>query len=116
MTIKEVAEKFDLSEATLRYYEQEGLIINVPRKNGIRHYTDENIRVIEFLIFMRSSGMSIDRLKKYMELYEKPNTEKARLQILEDQYKEVEDKIEMLKASLDKLSVKIDYIKNEELK
>lgn len=116
MTIKDVAQKYDLSEATLRYYEQEGLIINVPRKNGIRHYTEENIRVIEFLIFMRSSGMSIERLKKYMELYEKPNTEKERLRILEDQYKEVEDKIELLKTSLDKLNIKIDYIKKEELK
>ena len=39
MTIKEVAEKYDISADTLRYYERVGMIPKVPRRpNGIRDY------------------------------------------------------------------------------
>ena len=116
MKIKELAKKFGITEPTLRYYEQEEILTNVPRKNGIREYTEENVRIVEFVTCMRAAGMSIERLKKYMKLYGVPNTEKARLQILEEQYKEVEDKIELLKSSLDKLNLQINSIKNKELK
>lgn len=42
MTISEVANRFDLSQDTLRYYERVGLIPKVKRTSGgIRNY-DEN--------------------------------------------------------------------------
>ena len=114
MKIDEVAKKFNLEKATLRYYEQEGIIIDVPRKNGIREYSDENIRVIEFVTCMRGAGMSIERLKKYMKLIGVPNTEKERLKILIEQKEEVEEKIRSLQYSLEKLNLKIDvYQKGE---
>ena len=114
MRIEEVAKKFNLEKATLRYYEQEGIITNVPRRNGIRYYSDENIRVIEFVTCMRGAGMSIERLKKYMKLIEIPNTEKERLEILIEQKEEVEEKILSLQSSLEKLNLKIDiYQKGE---
>lgn len=34
MTIKEVSEKYDISEDTLRYYERIGLLPKVPRKKS----------------------------------------------------------------------------------
>ena len=40
MTIKEVSEKYDISQDTLRYYERVGLIPAVSRTSGgIRNYT-----------------------------------------------------------------------------
>lgn len=111
MTIKEVAEKYNLTEATLRYYEQIGIINNVPRKNGIRNYSEENLKAIEFIVCMRSSGMSIERLKKYMELFKKPNTSMERQQILEEQKREVEEQIKVLNNSLEKLNYKIELYK-----
>lgn len=46
MTIKEVAEKYDISADTLRYYERVGMIPKVTRRpNGIRDYQEsETIR------------------------------------------------------------------------
>ena len=42
MTIKEVSEKYDISQDTLRYYERVGLIPAVSRTSGgIRNYDDE---------------------------------------------------------------------------
>lgn len=41
MTIKEVSEKFDIPQDTLRYYERIGLIPRVNRnKSGIRDYNE----------------------------------------------------------------------------
>lgn len=41
MTIKEVSEKYDITQDTLRYYERIGMIPKVTRtKGGIRNYTD----------------------------------------------------------------------------
>lgn len=44
MTIKEVAEKYDISADTLRYYERVGMIPKVTRKaNGIRDYQESDL-------------------------------------------------------------------------
>lgn len=41
LTIKEVAEKYDLKPDTLRYYERIGLLPKIPRqKNGNCYYTE----------------------------------------------------------------------------
>ena len=57
MTIKEVAEKFNITADTLRFYEKEGLIRNVPRVNGIRNYGERELGNIEFVICMRGAGI-----------------------------------------------------------
>lgn len=45
MTIKEVSEKYGISQDTLRYYERVGMIPPVTRTaSGIRDYQEEDIR------------------------------------------------------------------------
>jgi DNA-binding transcriptional MerR regulator len=57
MTIAEVSKKFELSQDTLRYYERIGLIPGVNRnKSGIRDYTEEDCRWVEFIKCMRTSN------------------------------------------------------------
>lgn len=49
-SIKEVAEKFNISAYTLRYYEREGLIPSVQRNdNGRRVYTDVDLGWLELV-------------------------------------------------------------------
>ena len=108
VTIKEVSEKYQISEATLRYYEKEGILLPVKRKNGIRNYTEENLRNIEFVQCMRNSGMSIERLKKYIMLTTGQNTERERKEILEEQRSEIKEKMKQLEESLERLNYKID--------
>lgn len=44
MTIKEVSEKFDISQDTLRYYERVGMIPLVTRTaRGIRDYQEKDL-------------------------------------------------------------------------
>ena len=46
-TIKLAAEKTHLSPNTLRYYEKEGLLLNVARKkSGIRSYSDQDLELL----------------------------------------------------------------------
>ena len=48
MTIKEVSEKFKISQDTLRYYERVGLIPPVSRTaSGIRNYQESDLGWVE---------------------------------------------------------------------
>ncbi|HCE08951.1 MAG TPA: MerR family transcriptional regulator [Oxalobacteraceae bacterium] len=69
LTIQQAAAASGLSVHTLRYYERIGLIDPVPRQeNRHRLYRDEDIRWIEFLLRLRSTGMPIRQMLRYAEL------------------------------------------------
>lgn len=72
MTIKEVSEKYDITQDTIRYYEKIGLQPPVSRtKSGIRNFNEQSCKWLEFIKCMRSSGMPIELLIKYMNLFKK---------------------------------------------
>ena len=64
MTIKQVSEKYGISQDTLRYYEKVGIIRPVTRKNGIRQYGQKELDNIEFVVCMRSAGLSTAAMRK----------------------------------------------------
>ena len=54
MTIKEVSEKYQITQDTLRYYERIGMIPAVPRTSGgIRNYGEADLGWIELALCMR---------------------------------------------------------------
>ena len=60
MTIKEVSEKYDISQDTLRYYERIGMIPPVTRtSSGIRDYQESDLGWVEHVIGMRSAGLPV---------------------------------------------------------
>jgi len=72
MTIAEVSKKFGLSQDTLRYYERIGLLPCVNRnKSGIRDYSEEDCKWIEFIKCMRNAGLPIEVLIEYVTLFQK---------------------------------------------
>ncbi|GGG08020.1 hypothetical protein GCM10010916_26120 [Paenibacillus abyssi] len=77
MTISEVSTKFDLSQDTLRYYERIGLIPPVNRnKNGIREYTEEDCKWVDFIKCMRqSAGLPVEVLIEYVGLFQQGGPE-----------------------------------------
>ena len=61
MTIKEVSEKYGLSQDTLRYYEKIGVIPPVTRTaGGIRNYTEQDIGWVENAVCMRNAGLPVE--------------------------------------------------------
>lgn len=87
MTIAEVSKRFGLSPDTLRYYERIGLIPRVSRnESGIRNYTEEDCKWIEFIKCMRSAGVQVETLVEYVTLLQQGDkTIEARKQILIEQ-------------------------------
>ena len=115
MQISEVAQKFGLTTDTLRYDEREGLIGPIAKgKNGIRNYTEDDIKRIQFVRCMRAAGLEINFLKRYIKLFDEGDkTIKERREILVEQRKILKDKIDAMQEAYDRLNVKIDlYDKN----
>jgi DNA-binding transcriptional MerR regulator len=109
MTITEVSEKFDLSQDTLRYYERIGLIPRVNRsKSGIRAYTEEDCKWVEFIKCMRSAGLPVEVLIEYVGLFQQGDeTVEARKELLIEQRKQLLTRIEDMKKILERLDDKI---------
>ena len=67
MTIQEVSRRSGLSEPTLRYYEEVGLVGPVDRdeRSGHRRYRDEDLDVLQALACLRALGMGIEDMRTY---------------------------------------------------
>lgn len=109
MLIAEVSEKFDLSQDTLRYYERIGLIPRVNRnKSGIRDYTEEDCRWVEFIKCMRGVGLPIEILIEYVGLFQQGDeTIDARKELLIEQRKQLVTRMEEMKKVLERMDDKI---------
>lgn len=110
MTIKEVSEKYDISQDTLRYYERVGMIPPVTRSaNGIRDYQEKDIGWVELAKCMRSAGLPVEAMIEYVRLTQVgDNTIPARLQLLSEQREELIEQRKKIDATLEKLSYKIE--------
>lgn len=116
MNISEVAKLMDISAATLRYYEQVGLIPPVARKKGgVRVFQQEDLNWIEFIKCMRNSGLSVESLTEYTRLYQQGDaTLDRRKQILQEERDSLAAKYEEIGATLQRLDGKIaDYDKGK---
>jgi len=64
-SIKAVAEKYDVTYDTLRYYEKVGLLQDIKRNSrGQREYSDANVDSLSKIIHLRSLGASISDCQK----------------------------------------------------
>ena len=109
MTIKEVSEKYGLSQDTLRYYEKIGVIPPVTRTSGgIRNYTEQDIGWVENAVCMRNAGLPVEVIAEYCRLYSMgDSTIGARLALLTEQRKKLIEQKEQLEAEISRLDYKI---------
>ena len=110
MTISQVSSRTGLPADTLRYYERCGLLGQVGRTSGgIRNYTEENCRRIEYLKCMRSAGISVEALVEYFTLLDQgSSTIPARKELLLEQRAQIAARIERLQEVLARLDYKLD--------
>ncbi|MCM3785050.1 MerR family transcriptional regulator [Neobacillus mesonae] len=109
MLISEVSEKFDLPQDTLRYYERIGLIPRVTRnKSGIRDYSEEDCKWVEFIKCMRGAGLPVEMLIEYVGLFQQGDeTLESRKELLVEQRNHLAIKMEEMRQVLERLSDKI---------
>ena len=67
-TIQEVSRRSGLSEPTLRYYEDVGLVGPIDRDASSRHrrYRTADLDTLEALSCLRAAGVSIDDMRTYL--------------------------------------------------
>lgn len=68
-TVKEAAEKMDISEHTLRFWAKSGFFPFIKRnKNNIRLFSDDDLDWIKIVKCLRSVGTENKDIKKYIDL------------------------------------------------
>lgn len=60
MTIKEVEQILEISRATVRFYEKEGLVNPSRGGNGYRDYSNEDVEKLRKIVLFRKIGMSVE--------------------------------------------------------
>lgn len=114
-TISEAAQKTGLPPSTIRFYDKEGLLPNIKRKNGIRVFEDMDLRLMGLLTCLKNTGMPIKRIRDYVELTSKgDDTLQERYEIIKAQRQFVLDQIEQLQYYLEELDFK-DWYYNKAL-
>ena len=110
MTIKEVSEKYGISQDTLRYYERVQVIPAVTRTSGgIRDYQEEDLKWGELAVCMRNAGLPIESLIEYQKLFQAGDeTIPARLELLQSQMEILKKQKEQIEETMGRLSYKID--------
>lgn len=109
ITIKEVSEKYRVTQDALRYYERAGMIPPVTRTaGGIRDYQDEDLAWVELALCMRSAGLSGEAISEYVRLSRLGNsTIKDRLALLQGQRELLLEQQRQIAGTLDRLNYKI---------
>ena len=114
-TISEAAEKTGLPPSTIRFYDKEGLLPNIKRKNGIRVFEDMDLRLMGLLTCLKNTGMPIKRIRDYVELTSQGDASlQKRYEIIKSQRQFVLDQIEQLQYYLEELDFK-DWYYNKAL-
>jgi DNA-binding transcriptional MerR regulator len=115
LTIAEAAERTGLTRHTLRYYERDGLMLNVGRAgSGHRRYSEHDLGWIELITRLRATGMPIREVRRYAELVRAgAGNEVQRLALLRAHRERVRDQLETLSSFLDAIETKISYYAGE---
>lgn len=71
MNIKEFSLQVGVCPHTIRFYEKNGVLSSVQRlANGHRHFTDKDVRWMEFVLRLKHTGMPLDKIRRYAALRE----------------------------------------------
>ncbi|TGN33094.1 MerR family transcriptional regulator [Lysinibacillus sp. S2017] len=108
-TIKDVAKKTGIMSHTLRFYEKKGVLPYAERnENGIRLYDQSSIDWIETILALRSTGIPLGEIKKYVELHEEGDeTLQQRKEIMTEHKLRVEKQMLQLFKTLEKINYKM---------
>ncbi len=68
--IGELASRVGLTERTIRYYEELGLLESVKRLDGgVRVYTDDDIRRLKYIRKLKTLGLTLQEMQELENLY-----------------------------------------------
>lgn len=109
MTIKQVCQRYGLTQDTLRYYEKIGVIPPVHRSaSGIRDYDEHDLGWVENAVCLRSAGVPVESIAEYVKLYQAGDeTFAARRDLLSHVLADLTEQRSQLDATIQKLTYKV---------
>lgn len=117
LEISEISKIVKLKPHTLRYYESIGLIKDIKRNaSGKRIYTEEDLKWLQVINRLRTTGMNINKMKEYARLrHIGDSTVSERKKIMEEHLKSIENEIERLMEAKNYVERKVEiYSEMEE--
>ena len=101
-TMKEVCADTGMTYQTLKFYCNEGLIPNVKRdKNNHRVFDEKDVKWIKDLICLKKCNMSIDEMRRYLNLcLEGTSSIPARKEMLDQKQESLRETIRELEESV----------------
>lgn len=108
MKIGQVAKRSGLATATIRFYEQQGLIPAPSRsKAGYRYYEPGTVHRLKFILRAKSLGFTLTEIREILELRTAPTDDcSSVLEKAQDKLARVEAKI----AQLEKMKVALQAL------
>lgn len=112
-TIGQAAKRMGVTIPTLRYYDKEGLLPFVNKKeNGVRVFKDSDFEWLAVINCMKNTGASIKEIRQYIELcMSGDDTLAARLAIFEHRKETVQEQMNQLSRLMSVIDHKIWYYK-----
>ena len=109
MTIKQVCQRYGLTQDTLRYYEKIGVIPPVHRSaSGIRDFDEHDLGWVENAVCLRSAGVPVESIAEYVKLYQAGDeTFAARRDLLSHVLADLTEQRSQLDAAIQKLTYKV---------
>lgn len=113
-TIKEVADKIDVSEHTLRFWAKSGFFPFIKRnENNIRLFSDTDLEWVKIVKCLRAVGTENKAIKKYIDLcIIGDSTIKERYEIICATKQKALQQMQNLKQQLDLLDYKEQFYQN----
>lgn len=109
-SIREIANRMNVTTATLRYWDSEGLLPSVKKVNGIRVFEDKDFKWLRVLNCMKKINMPIKKIKEYVELAQQGDfTLQERYEMILEQKKVIQKQIEDLNTCLKEFEYKTWY-------
>ena len=115
MTIQQVSRRSGLSEPTLRYYEEVGLVGPVDRdeQSGHRRYRDEDLDVLQALACLRALGMGIEDMRTYQANRGRASRSQQGRAVAAEQRDLLLRHAERIEAEIAALHTRLDYLREK---
>lgn len=110
-TIKDAAKFMGVPTSTIRYYDKEGLLPFVERKeSGYRIFTEKDIATLRIIDCLKKTGMSIKEIRQFSEWIEQGDASlQQRYEMFLERKRIVEKQMAELQQILDTVNYKCWY-------
>src|SRR5512147_2941071 len=101
--IGEISHLVGLSQRTIRYYEEIGLLQSIRRiENGKRVYTDDDVRRLKFINKLKVLGLSLAEMVALEKIYRSQRNNREiipkLIAILDERAAQIDDRVNQLNA------------------